>query len=110
MLKIENLLNIEGKEFQLGNGTKYIIGITNEYTDHYSFGVFELDDRNVANISTAIVFELHKKLFDYGSYKGYLLSSSKMKKPARVRQSNITLENFVLELHIQTGMIVNNRI
>jgi hypothetical protein len=109
MLTIENFRNIEGKEFQLSNGTKYIIGIVRQYHDHYSFGVFELDDRNIANISGAIVFQLHKELRDYGSYKAYPLSNQTMKGIAKVTPENLTLKNFVLELHIQTGMIINKR-
>ncbi len=109
MLNIENIKNIESKEFQLSNGTKYIIGIARAYYDHYSFGVFELDDRNVANISGAIVFQLHKELRDYGSYKAYSLSNQKMKGIAKVTPANLTLKNFMLELHIQTAKIVNKK-
>lgn len=108
-LTINNFQNIEGKEFQLGNGTKYIIGIARQYHDHYSFGVFELDDRNIANISGAIVFELSKDLFDNGVTIGYTLKSNRMSRLARVTPANLTLRNFVLELQIQTGMIVNKR-
>ena len=109
MLTIENFRNIEGKEFQLSNGTKYIIGIARGYHDHYSFGVFELDDRNVANIHNSIIFKLQKELCDYGVYKAYSMTSAQMKQIVKVTPENLTLKNFVLELHIQTGMIVNRR-
>lgn len=109
MLKIENFKNIEGKEFQLANGTKYIIGIARQYHDHYSFGVFELDGRNVANITGAIIFELHKKMGHFAGHDVYFLSSTKMKQRQRIRPVNLTLKNFVLELHMWTSTIINNR-
>lgn len=108
MLTIENFRNIEGKEFQLSNGTKYIIGIARGYHDKYSFAVFELDNRNTANIHNAMVFHLHKELFDDG-IKYYPLSCAKLNYIAKVIPENLTLKNFVLELHIQTGMIINRR-
>lgn len=109
MLNIKNFQNIEGKEFQLSNGTKYIIGIARQYHDHYSFGVFELDNRNVANIHTAIVFELSKRFEDNGVTYGYPIYNPKMTRIKRVLPQNLTLNNFVLELHIQTADVVNNK-
>ena len=108
MLTIKNLKNIEGKEFQLANGTKYLIGLVNDQPKHYSFGVFELDDLDVANIQSAIVFQLQKELFDNGYTYGYRLSSDRMNgRVPIVVQQNLTLENFVLELHMATGRIIN---
>ena len=108
MLTIENFRNIEGKEFQLSNGTKYIIGIARGYNDKYSFAVFELDNRNTANIHNSMVFHLHKELIDDG-IKYYPLSCAQLNYIAKVIPKNLTLKNFVLELHIQTGMIINRR-
>ena len=108
MLKIENFINIEGEEFQLGNGQKYMVGIAKNMGDNYSFGVFELDERNMANITGAIVFELSKTIF-YDGDKYYSLSSSQLKRPVKIRTGNLTLKNFVLELHMATADIINKR-
>jgi len=83
MLTIENIQNIDGKEFQLSSGRKFIIGIARAYYDHYSFGVFPLMENNVASIKDGIVY----------------------KQNVYVKPENLTLKNFILELHIQTGMI-----
>ena len=104
MLKIENFINIEGEEFQLGNGQKYMTGIAKNMGDNYSFGVFEFDEKNRANITGAIVFELSKQIFSDGA-PYYSLSSSQMNHPLKVRPQNLTLRNFVLELHMATGRI-----
>ena len=109
MLKIENLLHITGKEFTLANGSTYIVGMAVDEGNHYSFAVFPLMQNKVANIKENIIFELSKDLYDNGITIGYTLSSSQMSRLARVTPRNLTLENFVLELHIQTGMIVNKR-
>ena len=107
MLTINNLENIVGKEFQLGNGRKYLIGMVDRQPTHYSFVVFELDEKNVASISSAIVFELHKKMGNFAGHDVYFLSSTKMKQRQRIRPQNLTLRNFVLELQIKTALIVN---
>ena len=109
MLTIENFRNIEGKEFQLNNGTKYIIGIARGYHDKYSFAVFQLDDTGIANIHNSIVFHLSKQFEDNGVTYGYPIYNPKMTRIKRVLPQNLTLNNFVLELHIQTADVVNNR-
>ena len=108
MLTINNLENIVGKEFQLGNGRKYLIGMVDRQPTHYSFVVFELDERNVANLISAIYFQLHKMLYNDGA-DYYSLSSDRLKYNLKVRKENLTLKNFVLELHIATGMIINKK-
>ena len=102
MLTIENIQNIEGKEFQLSSGRKYVIGIGRAYYDHYSFGVFPLYENNVASIKDAIVYKLYK---DKRNRRGYELTSAKLKQDVYVKPANLTLKNFVLELHIQTAKI-----
>ena len=108
MLTINNLKNISGSEFQLGNGTKYMIGMTDDQPNHYTFVVFELDERNVANLISAIYFQLHKMLYNDGA-DYYALSSDRLKYNRKVRKQNTTLKNFVLELHMATGLIINKR-
>ena len=106
MLTIENLKNIEGKEFQLSSGNRFIIGIARVYHDHYSFGVFPLMENNVPNIKDSIVYKLYKDILYGGDYyHGYWLESPKLKRIVKVKPENLTLKNFILELHIQTGMI-----
>ena len=106
MLTIDNIQNIEGKEFQLSSGQKYVIGICRAYYDHYSFGVFPLAVNGVAIIKDVIVYKLYKDILYGGDYyHGYWLESPKMKRIVKVKPENLTLKNFILELHIQTGMI-----
>jgi hypothetical protein len=102
MLTIKNLKNIEGNEFQLSSGQKYIIDIVRAYYDHYSFGVFPILENNVPSIKDAIVYKLHRALLNR---RGYEMTSAKLKQNVYVKPENLTLKNFILELHIQTGMI-----
>jgi hypothetical protein len=102
MLTIENIQNIDGKEFQLSSGRKFIIGIARAYYDHYSFGVFPLLENNVASIKDAIVYKLHRTK---KSRRGYKLVAPKMSWQPYVKPANLTLKNFVLELHIQTAKL-----
>jgi hypothetical protein len=105
MLTLKNFINIEGTEFQLSGGNKFLIGIAKDEGLHYTFGVFPLAVNGVAIIKDVIVYYLYKDIFDGGDYSGYWLQSEKMKRIVRVRPENLTLKNFILELHIQTGMI-----
>jgi hypothetical protein len=102
MLTIENIQNIEGNEFQLSSGRKYVIGIGRAYYDHYSFGVFPLMENNVASIKDAIVYKLNRDLLNR---RGYKLTSAEMRQDVFVKPANLTLKNFILELHIQTAKI-----
>ena len=102
MLTIENIQNIEGKEFQLSSGQKYVIGIVRSWYDHYSFGVFPLKENNVASIKDGVIYKLHRTK---KSRRGYKLIAPKMKWQPYVKPGNLTLENFILELHIQTAQI-----
>jgi len=102
MLTIENIQNIEGKEFQLSSGQKYVIDIVRAYYDHYSFGVFPLLENNVASIKDAIVYKLYK---DKRNRRGYGMTSARMRHDVYVKPANLTLKNFILELHIQTAKI-----
>ena len=107
MLTIENIQNIEGKEFEMSSGQKYIIGIVRAYYDHYSFGVFPLAVNGVAIIKDGIIYKLHRTK---KSRRGYKLVAPKMSWQPYVTPENLTLDNFVLELHIQTGLLnANNR-
>jgi hypothetical protein len=102
MLSIENIKNIEGQEFKLNSGREFIIGIAREYHDHYSFVVCPLMENNVASIKDAIVYKLHKSK---KNRRGYKLIAPKMKWQPYVKPENLTLKNFILELHIQTAQI-----
>ncbi len=102
MLTIENIKNIEGKQFELVNGKKYIIAVARAYHDHYSFVVCPLMENGVASISGAIVYTLYK---NKKNRRGYKLTASKMKWQPYVKPENLTLKNFILELHIQTAQI-----
>jgi len=102
MLTIDNIQNIEGKEFQLSSGQKYVIGIVRSWYDHYSFGVFPLTEIGVASIKDGIVYKLHRTK---KSRRGYKLVAPKISWQPYVKPENLTLDNFVLELHIQTGLL-----
>jgi hypothetical protein len=102
MLIIKNLKNIEGIDFQLSSGTRFLIGLAKDEGLHYTFGVFPLLENNVASIKDVIVYKLHRALLNR---RGYSMTSAKMKQYAYVKPANLTLKNFILELHIQTGML-----
>ena len=102
MLTIKNIKNIEDNEFQLSSGRKYIIGIVRSYYDHYSFGVFPLVENDVPSIKDGIIYKLDRALLNR---RGYVLTSAKLKQDIYVKPANLTLKNFILELHIQTAKI-----
>jgi hypothetical protein len=102
MLTIDNIQNIEGKEFQLSSGQKYVIGICRAYYDHYSFGVFPLAVNGVAIINDGIIYKLMRTI---KNSRGYHLTNSLGPNIAFVPKQNLTLKNFILELHIQTGLL-----
>jgi hypothetical protein len=109
MLTIENIQNIEGTEFQMSSGQKYVIGIVRSWYDHYSFGVFPLKENNVASIRDGIIYKLHRSR---RNSRGYEMTSANSINPiVYVKPENLTLDNFVLELHIQTSIKVyaNNK-
>ena len=103
MLTIDNIQNIEGREFQLSSGQKYVIGIVRSWYDHYSFGVFPLMENNVASITDGVIYKLHRSR---RNSRGYEMTSANSINPiVYVKPENLTLDNFVLELHIQTGLL-----
>ncbi len=102
MLTIENIQNIEGKEFQLSNGTRFLIGLVRDDGLHYTFGVFPLHENNVPSIRDFIGYKLHRALLNR---RGYELTSAKLKQNVYVKPANLTLKNFILELHIQTAKV-----
>ena len=102
MLTIKNIKNIEDNEFQLSSGRKYIIGIVRSYYDHYSFGVFPLVENDVPSIKDGIIYKLMRTI---GNRRGYEMTSAKMKQNVYVKPANLTLKNFILELHIQTAKV-----
>ena len=103
MLTIDNIQNIEGREFQLSSGQKYVIGIVRAYYDHYSFGVFPLMENNVASTTDGVIYKLHRSR---RNSRGYEMTSANSINPiVYVKPENLTLDNFVLELHIQTAQL-----
>jgi hypothetical protein len=106
MLTLKNFTNIEGMEFQLSSGNKFLIGIAKDEGLHYTFGVFPLAVNGVAIIKDVIIYKLYKDILYGGDYyHGYWLESPKMKRIVKVKPANLTLKNFILELHIQTAKI-----
>jgi hypothetical protein len=101
MLVIKNFISIEGQEFELTGGRRFLIGIAKDEGLHYTFGVFPLIN-NIASIKDAIVYKLNKALLNR---RGYVLTSTSMKHDVYVKPANLTLRNFILELHIQTAKI-----
>jgi len=102
MLTIKNFSKIEGTEFQLSSGNKFLIGIAKDEGLHYTFGVFPLAVNGVASIKDVIVYKLHRALLNR---RGYGMTSAEMRQDVFVKPANLTLKNFILELHIQTAKI-----
>ena len=102
MLILKNLKNIEGNEFQLSSGTRFLIGLAKDEGLDYSFGVFPILENDVPSIKDAIVYKLHRALLNR---RGYEMTSVKMKQNVYVKPANLTLKNFILELHIQTAKV-----
>jgi len=107
MLTIKNFSKIEGSEFQLSSGNKFLIGIARDEGLHYTFGVFPLAVNGVASIKDVIVYKLHRALLNSSYYnsRGYGMTSTQMKQDVFVTPANLTMKNFILELHIQTAKI-----
>ena len=102
MLTIKNFSKIEGSEFQLSSGNKFLIGIARDEGLHYTFGVFPLAVNGVASIKDVIVYKLHRALLNR---RGYGMTSAEMRQDVFVKPANLTLKNFILELHIQTAKV-----
>ena len=102
MLTLKNFSKIEGSEFQLSGGNKFLIGIAKDEGLHYTFGVFPLAVNGVAIIKDVIVYKLHRALLNR---RGYGMTSAEMRQDVFVKPANLTLKNFILELHIQTAKI-----
>jgi len=102
MLTLKNFINIEGTEFQLSSGKRFLIGIAKDEGLHYTFGVFPLAVNGVAIIKDVIVYKLHRALLNR---RGYGMTSAEMRQDVFVKPANLTLKNFILELHIQTAKI-----
>ena len=102
MLTLKNFSKIEGSEFQLSSGNKFLIGIARDEGLHYTFGVFPLAVNGVAIIKDVIVYKLHRSLLNR---RGYGMTSAEMRHDVFVKPANLTLKNFILELHIQTAKI-----
>jgi len=64
--------------------------------------VFPLAVNGVAIIKDVIVYRLHRALLNR---RGYGMTSAQMRQDVFVKPANLTLKNFVLELHIQTAKI-----
>ena len=102
MLTIKNFTNIEGEEFELTGGRRFLIGVVKNEGLDYSFGVFPILENDVPSIKDAIVYKLHRALLNR---RGYEMTSVKMKQNVYVKPANLTLKNFILELHIQTAKV-----
>lgn len=102
MLILKNLKNIQGKEFELTGGRRFLIGLAKDEGLHYAFGVFPILENGVASIKDAIVYKLNRALLNR---RGYVMTSTVMKHDVYVKPANLTLRNFILELHIQTAKI-----
>ena len=102
MLTLKNFTNIEGMEFQLSSGNKFLIGIAKDEGEHYTFGVFPILENDVPSIKDAIVYRLDRTK---RNRRGYEMKSAKLKQNVYVKPANLTLKNFILELHIQTGLL-----
>ena len=103
MLKIENYKKIEAQTFWTKSNTQeWTIGRIEENGYNYQIVVLPKDDdTNAFSISGAIVYTL-QRVSD--TPDGYKILNTKNKREAWVRKDNLTFDNFLLELMIQTSL------
>lgn len=103
MLTIENYKKIENQKFWTKSNTQeWIVARIEETQNNYQIAVLPKD--NVAGIfalSGGIAYKL-QRVSDMP--EGYKITNSKNKRVALVRRENLTLDNFLLELMIQTSL------
>jgi hypothetical protein len=106
MLTIENYKNLENKTFWTKSDTQeWIVSRIEETLNDYKIAVMPLDSEfQMYVISKAIIYTLKR---NKKNRRGYEMINSKNDRVALVTESNLTFDNFILELLIQTALNTN---
>jgi hypothetical protein len=104
MLTIKNYHKLQNKNFMAKSGQPgWIVSHIVEKETEYQIVVMPWDGM-AYSIQHAIVYRLERKVNEHGHYN---MHSSKNDRIPMVWKSNLTLDNFILELGIQTGLNTN---
>lgn len=103
MLTIENYKKIENQKFWTKSNTQeWVVARVDEEQNSYQIAVLPKDNvMGTFALSGAIVYKL-QRVSDIP--EGYKITNSKNKRVALVRRENLNLDNFLLELMIQTAL------
>ena len=106
MLTIENYKNLENKTFWTKSDTQeWIVAKIEENLNDYKMAVMPLDNEfQMYVISKSIIYTLKRTK---KNRRGYEMINSKNDRVALVTESNLTFDNFILELLIQTALNTN---
>jgi hypothetical protein len=106
MLLIENHTKLEKQTFCTKSNTQeWIVSTVEENQNGYSFLVVPKDDlTGVYAISGAIVYTLFR---ESDNPDGYKMINTRNTRQVWVRKDNLTFDNFLLELMIQTALNTN---
>ena len=106
MLTIENYIKLLNKKFETKSGKQeWIVANIVESETSYSIAVMPLDyQHGIYVIAKAIVYNLERVS---NTPDGYKIINTSNKRKAWVSKSNLTFDNFLLELMIQTALNTN---
>ena len=102
MLTIENYIKLQNKTFWTNSDTQeWIVAKIEENPNDYKIAVMPLDNElKIYVISKSIIYTLKRTK---KNRRGYLMLNTKNNRVALVTESNLTFDNFILELLIQTA-------
>jgi hypothetical protein len=108
MLTIQNFTKLNNRTFYTASGEQqWVIMGVSEYPERYSFAVLPWI-KHAYVIKEAITFQLDRiKKTDRGNH---ILTNAKNNNLVGIPKENLTLDNFYLELQIQTAVITNSKI
>ena len=103
MLLIQNYKRIQDEKFWTKSNTQeWIVARIDENKYNYQIAVLPKDDDSgIFVLSRAIVYTLQRTK---KNRRGYLMLNTKNNRVALVTESNLTFDNFILELLIQTSL------
>lgn len=106
MLLIENYKRIQNETFWTKSDTQeWIVAKIEENLNDYKMAVMPLDrEFQIYVISKSIIYTLKRTK---KNRRGYLMLNTKNNRVALVTESNLTFDNFILELMIQTALNTN---
>lgn len=106
MLTIENYIKLQNKTFWTNSDTQeWIVSQIEENLNDYKMAVMPSDNQiQMYVISKSIIYTLKRTK---KNRRGYEMINSKNDRVALVTESNLTFDNFILELLIQTALNTN---